>query len=161
VTGPREERGIYFLSLDASRAAAVVAARLGYGLRYSWARMRYRKGDVLTYESSRLFPGPTAGARIAVAVEERLERNEVSDRDAWFTERRRYYCVRRGRLLTGIADHEPWPLRSARVLHCDENLVAACGLPPTRGEPLALFSAGVLVRMSKLERVESPIAALS
>ena len=151
VRGPTGEDGIYFLSLDAARAGAVLVARLGYGLNYAWARMRYRRiGSVATYECTRLFGRRGAGARIVVAADEACTPGELTDLDLWLTDRWRYYCERRGRLLTGVVDHQPWPLRRARVLECAETLVAACGLPPPEGMPRALFSPRVDVRMSAL-----------
>jgi uncharacterized protein YqjF (DUF2071 family) len=159
VRGPRGKDGIYFLSLDAARAVAALVARIVYGLRYSWARMHYgRIGSVVTYESERLYPRSGAGARLAVAVGERLAPGELTELDLWLTSRWRYYCVRWGRLLTGVVDHEPWPLRRAEVLECAENLIAACGLLPHQSEPLALFSPRVDVRMSSLEPVGGNVA---
>jgi uncharacterized protein YqjF (DUF2071 family) len=50
------------------------------------------------------------------------------------------------------ACHEPWPLHHARVIAVDDHLVAAAGLPPPRGEPLAHYSPGVDVRIGWPEK---------
>ncbi|THV36438.1 DUF2071 domain-containing protein [Glycomyces buryatensis] len=52
-------RGVVFRSLDASRLAAVLTARAGFGLPYLWSRMDVRaEGDSVTYTGSRRWPGP-------------------------------------------------------------------------------------------------------
>ena len=43
VRGPDGHRGIWFLSLDASRLGAVAMARRTYRLPYMWARMETRR----------------------------------------------------------------------------------------------------------------------
>jgi len=59
-------RGVVFLSLDASRLAVVLAARLAFGLPYSWARMRVREdAGQIEYTTRRRWPGPRgAGGRL-------------------------------------------------------------------------------------------------
>src|SRR5437660_5936451 len=48
------DRGIWFLSLDADRLAAVVGARTGFRLNYQWAQMKLLlNGGVVHYSSSR------------------------------------------------------------------------------------------------------------
>src|SRR5262245_34843152 len=42
VTGPDGRSGIWFFSLDAARAPAVLAGRVGYGLPYEWSAMTVR-----------------------------------------------------------------------------------------------------------------------
>ena len=50
-----------------------------------------------------------------------------------------------GRTLYVPNTHAPWPLQRAELLHLDETLVAACGLPGLTGRPpdSVLFSRGV------------------
>jgi uncharacterized protein YqjF (DUF2071 family) len=42
-------------------------------------------------------------------------------------------------------DHEPWPLRRARVVSCDTGLVRAAGFA-VDGAPVAHWASGVSVR---------------
>ena len=59
VTAPDGSRGVWFLSLDASRLPAVVTARAGYQLPYFWSAMSYhRAGDVVAYRCRRRWPRP-------------------------------------------------------------------------------------------------------
>ena len=46
------------------------------------------------------------------------------------------------------AQHDPWPLYHAEVVHLDEQLVRAAGLPDPQGPPLVHWSPGVEVRIS-------------
>ena len=50
-------------------------------------------------------------------------------------------------------DHPAWPLRHAEVLHLDDRLVAAAGLPQPEGEPRVRWSPGVDVRIGRPTRV--------
>lgn len=55
VTGPGGEPGVWFLSLDAGSAAAVLAGRTAFGLPYFRAEMEFRRdGDILLYTGRRL-----------------------------------------------------------------------------------------------------------
>ena len=53
----------------------------------------------------------------------------------------------RGRLAYWPDEHPAWPLHAAELLHLDDDLVAAAGLPTVGGAPdSVLFSPGVGVR---------------
>jgi uncharacterized protein YqjF (DUF2071 family) len=61
--------GIWFFSLDAARLGAVVAARTGFRLPYSWSRMALsREGQTVRYTCRRRWPagGPESDVRIEV-----------------------------------------------------------------------------------------------
>lgn len=150
VRAPDGSRGVWFFSLEASRLAAVLAARSAYALPYQWARMRLaRRGDTMHYSSSRRWPGP-AGAATDVAVEigRAFEPAELRDLDHFLTARWRLYA-RFGRGLGfAVVWHVPWPLHSARVVKLHQDLFQAAGLPAPRGEPLVHYSPGVDVRVS-------------
>ena len=153
VRAPDGTSGVWFLSLDAARLAAVVTARATYGLPYFWSRMDVtRLGDLVTYRARRRWPEPSArrGATSAVAVEvgAPFGPDELGDLDHWLTARWRLYRVRPDGLGFARAEHPPWPLRRARLVHLDDGLVEASGLPAPRGEPLVHWSEGVAVRVS-------------
>jgi uncharacterized protein len=62
-------RGVVFLTLEASRLAPVLVARLGFGLPYRWARMSVRRdSDTVRYVSRRRRSG--IGTRLAVRIGE-------------------------------------------------------------------------------------------
>jgi uncharacterized protein len=56
-------------------------------------------------------------------------------------------------LLWAEVDHSRWPLHAAEVIERDETLVRATGLHGPVGDPIALWSPGVEVRVSRPRRV--------
>lgn len=159
VRAPDGSVGVWFLSLDAARAAAVATARVAYQLPYFWSAMDVSHvGDVVTYRSRRRRPGPR-GARCDVAVEvgEPFGPGDLGPLDHWLTARWKVFSPGAGRHAD--AEHPPWELRRATLLHLDEDLVSAAGLTAPVGPPLVHWSAGTPVRISAPRRIASPAAA--
>lgn len=148
-TAPDGSRGVWFLSLDAARLAAVTTARTTYRLPYFWSDMALRQeGDRFTYDTRRRWPGPRgAASRVRVQVGDRLTASELTEFDHYLTARWRLYSARRNGLRCALAQHQPWRLHRARVLEVDDGLIAAAGLPAPRGEPIAHWSPGTEVRI--------------
>ena len=138
-------RGIVFLSLEASRLAVVLGARLAFGLPYCWARMRVRatQGQI-EYSTCRRWPRPGgAGGRLVVRPGAEQEPGDpLSD---FLTSRWGLYTRWLGRTLYVPVRHEVWPLHDATVVELDDTLVAAAGLSLLAGrEPdSVLWSPGV------------------
>ncbi len=149
VRGPDGAPGIYFLSCDAARLGAVVIARGVYRIAYHWAKTEFaRAGDFVTYTSRRRWPGPRgASSKVVVEVGDAYGADEISDLEAFLTARWRFFCLMRRGLAYRLVSHAPWPLARARVAHCDDGLIAACGLPPPSEHPLAMYSESVDVAM--------------
>ncbi|HLJ16391.1 MAG TPA: DUF2071 domain-containing protein [Bryobacteraceae bacterium] len=145
VRGPDGERGIWFFSLEADRLAAVVGARLFYGLPYRWAKLRVRYNSGTVEYTSRRYFGP-GRANIAIRIGSPIQPNE---QERFLTARFRLYAMLAGRLAFAQVDHPPWPLRSAEILRLDQNVVDHSGVPGTSGEPLVHFSPGVYVRIGR------------
>jgi hypothetical protein len=144
----RGQRGIWFLSLDAARLPAVLAARAGYRLPYFWSDITVRAEDHRTsYRCRRR--GESAAARLDAEVETGAPLNEAARDELadFLTARYRLYTVIAGRLAAAEAEHPPWPLCGATVLSLHQNLLQCAGLPAPAGEPLAHASAGVPVRV--------------
>jgi uncharacterized protein len=139
-------RGVWFFSLDAARLAAVIGARSAYALPYYWANLRLdREGAEVRYQGQRVSPRSAAyDARIGIG--EPIA--DASEFELFLTARFRLYARRWGKLLLANVDHPPWPLRKARVLTLEQNLVRASGLPSPAGEALAHFAESVEVRVS-------------
>lgn len=142
-------RGVVFRSMDASRLIPVVMGRVGFRLPYLWSRMGVRAaGDTVTYTSSRRWPGPRgAYSRITVRKGVRIER--PTELEHFLTARWGMHNSFFGK-ASYLPNHHPrWPLYRAELLVCEENLLAAAGLPAPAGAPASvLYSPGVPVRLS-------------
>jgi uncharacterized protein len=138
--------GIWFFSLDAARLPAVLGARAGYRLPYFWSGIRVRAaGDRLAYHCRRHASGARCDAEVELAAP--LAGDERDELAEFLTARYRLFTVIAGRLAAAEAEHSPWPLRHARVLRLEQNLLTSAGLPAPAGEPLAHASPGVPVRV--------------
>jgi uncharacterized protein len=141
--------GVWFLSLDAARLGAVVTARTTYRLPYYWSAMSVSgAGPVVGYRSRRRWPGLTrAHSDVAVEVGSRIPPAAETGLDHWLTARFRLYSSSPAGIHFALADHLPWELHTAELLHCEQSLVAATGLPEPEGMPVVHWSPGVEVRV--------------
>lgn len=157
-TAPDGTRGVWFLSLDAARLAAVATARTTYRLPYYWSEMSLdRTDDTLTYSCRRRWPGPRgAKSFVKVRVGDPFAPEELGDLDHYLTARWRLYSDRRKGLRYALAEHAPWPLHRVDLLDLDDELVAATGLPTPVGEPICHWSPGVEVRIGMPHKVTTP-----
>jgi uncharacterized protein len=144
-------RGVVFRSLEAARLLPVATARTVFRLPYRWARMSaYRSGDEYWYGSRRREPGQppvrsVIGVRIGSAVQ------TPSALDHFLTARWRLHFSLAGRTVHMPNAHPRWPLHQAELLACEEDLVAAAGLPGVTARPpdSVLFSPGVPARFAR------------
>lgn len=140
-------RGVAFCSLEAQRLPVVLAARAVFGLPYTWARMTARRDDdTLTYSTARRWPGPRgAGGTVSVRLGAPLPPDPLAD---FLTARWGLHTRVGGRLRYVPNTHETWPLHRADLLHLDDSLVAAAGLPGLTDRPpdSVLASPGVTTR---------------
>jgi len=146
----RGRRGVVFRSLEASRCAAVLAARAAFGLPYFWSRTRMqREGRSFGYDSARYGGGPTSRvrARAGAAIEPGALEDFLTARWGMFTRRR-------GHTVFVPNEHSPWTLQSAELVDLDDELVAAAGLPGITGRQpdSVLYSPGVTTRFGRPSR---------
>ncbi len=141
-------RGVVFASLEASRLAAVLAARSLFALPYQWASSRLaRSADVLTY-TSRRFSASAPSTKIVV------RKSNVSVQDdelaLFLTARWRLFVQRGHRTMVQSNEHGAWPLFEATVLELEDELLDSAGLAgiATRAPDSVLYSPGVLTRFS-------------
>jgi uncharacterized protein YqjF (DUF2071 family) len=156
VRGRDGETGIWFFSLDAARLGAVVVARATYRLPYFWSAMRIEQtASTISYSCRRRWPGPGRAARSEVTIEvgEPFGPDELTELDHFLTARWALYSAPRPGLRHARASHDPWPLVRGRVLHLDDELVVASGLPRPQGEPIVHHSRSVEVRIGWPTRV--------
>jgi len=160
--------GVVFCSLDASRLAVVLAARMTLGLPYRYSRMRgYRRtrdgARELAWTARTRWPGPAGiGSRVVVRVGDPLptaapgaqpdaegENYDAKGGLAAFLTARwglHTAVLRRTWYLPNV--HEPWSLRSLELLLLDDGLLAAAGFGDLAGRPPdhACFAEGVRTR---------------
>jgi uncharacterized protein YqjF (DUF2071 family) len=150
------EPGVWFFSLDAGSALAVLGARAFFHLPYFHARFevteterggRYRsERHWASDEEASVDVSYESGNDLGPAREATLEH--------FLVERYSLYTLRgRGELLQARVHHRPYPLRAARTTTLRESLIAAAGIAPPGG-PLAseLWSEGVDVEIFGLTR---------
>jgi uncharacterized protein len=144
--------GIWFLSLDASSAAAVEVARWTYKLPYYRARIEVeRSAGWIAYSCARaegLRPHVFEG-RYAPAGP--VAEPQPGTLEHFLTERYCLYTEDGGRLLRAEIHHEPWRLQPAEA-EIDLNTMPPDGLEVPEGAPLLHFSRRQDVVIWPLER---------
>ncbi len=140
----QDRHGIVFLTLEASRLATVLLARVSLGLPYTWSAMTVtRSGDTVSYAGRRRWPdrGNRAGGTIRVRLGAAAE---PSPTETWLTSRWGLHTRVAGRTIWVPNEHPAWPLRTAELLELHSSLVASCGIDLAGAEPLRpLWSPGV------------------
>lgn len=141
-------RGVVFASLETSRLAAALAARIGFGLPYFWAdASTVRTGDELRYSSERFAPRRPRSLVVSRLSDTTVDDDPLAD---FLTARWRLFVARGERTLVQANEHRPWPLYEAELLHLDDQLLRAAGLGAlgARRPDSVLYSPGVLTRFS-------------
>jgi hypothetical protein len=168
VRGPDGRRGIWFLSLDADRLAAVTVARRWYRIPYVWgATHLIEMPGAVRYESHRRWPGsPGAELRLTIAPTGPILPSNVTELERFLTCRWRLYSpalldlpATRIRFVATQVEHPPWPLHRAHVLEFSEDLLEAAGLPGFGPDLIAHFSPGVRVRFGARHAVDASMQA--
>jgi uncharacterized protein len=153
--------GVWFFSLDASSALAVIAARTLLKLPYYDAQIRMevaRAEDgatpVIDSTLKRRWPGPTpASCAVRYAPRGPVTPAVPGSLEYFLVEHYVLYSVARGRLYRGRIHHAPWPLQGADVPALDETLLAAAGIARPDEPPLAHYGREVRVEIFPAERV--------
>lgn len=135
--------GVYFFSLDAASALAVIGARIFVHLPYFWASMQHRAASDGTtiYSSTRLLPQPGVRFKakyrglgtISPATTPGTLEHFLTSRYCLFTQ----YA---GRIFVTHIHHLPWPLEPAEAeIHLNQ-LSSAHGIALPECAPLLHFS---------------------
>lgn len=153
--------GIYFFSLEASSRLAVVAARVGWGLPYYYARASVKRtGDTIEYHTRRPRNGPSHSVRYRVDSE--LDLSEPGTLQHFFLERYLLFVKRAGKIFSGSVHHVPYPAFDAKVLEVQDELIAAAGFPAAVILPeFVHFSPGVDVEVFPLAQVARSLPKIS
>jgi uncharacterized protein YqjF (DUF2071 family) len=139
-------RGVVFASLEASRLAAVLAARAIYSLPYFWSKTTLEQpDDRLSYSSLR---HGASSVRSSISIRPGAE-IAVPDPLSDFLTARWALFEKRGRRTLFLRNwHEPWVLHDAELVSLDDTLVATAGLRgiTARTPDSVLYSPGVTTR---------------
>lgn len=140
-------RSVVFLSLEASRLAAVLAARAAFSIPYVWARTTMQiDGDTTSYTAQRhLSAGRTRIVVRATGIP------VVDDPTADFlTARWGLSTSRFGRTIFLPNTHERWELATGELLELDDTLLEAAGFAGVASRPpdSVLVSPGVTARFA-------------
>ena len=138
----RGRRGVVFLSLEASRLAAVLAARAAFSLPYFWSRTSLVEHDGLIEYRAQRHLGAGSMHLVARPGAEVVSGDPTAD---FLTARWALYTSRRGRTVRLPNQHDPWPLVTAQLEHLDDTLLEVAGLPGLAGRApdSVLYSEGV------------------
>ncbi|MFF8950701.1 YqjF family protein [Streptomyces sp. NPDC014940] len=137
VRGPGGREGLWFLSIEV--ASPVMLAARAIGAPYHLGRLRLAcSGERVTYAGSRR--GGESAYRLSVRPGPPIR---PARRDVWLASRWRAFTHSAGVLWETPVEHEPWPLRAARLDDLAESMTRAAGLSAPAEEPLVHFSDGV------------------
>lgn len=147
--------GVWFYSLDAAKALAVIIARVGWKLPYHKATMSLQKdGDRIFYASQRRWPKPTPATFTAeYTVGSPQGPAKAGTLEHFLVERYVLYAAKGDELFIGRVHHRPYPLSEAKLVACEHNLLEAQGFAPASGSPLVHYSPGVDVDVYALRPV--------
>jgi uncharacterized protein YqjF (DUF2071 family) len=148
--------GVWFLSLDAQSALAVLGARAFFHLPYYHARIDVlRQGDTFAYRAERHWADDgRVGVDTRYEVGAETGASEPGSLQHFLVERYLLYAMTaRGKLLQARVHHSPYRVRRARVLEMTESLVKADGLERPEARASELWSEGVDVEVFGLEAV--------
>ena len=136
-------RGVVFLTLEANRLAAVLAARAVFGLPYRWARTRLEVSDGRYRYTGARHRRTRARTEIVVRPDtQRVIDDALAD---FLTARWALFTTQRGKTIHLRNTHEPWPLFTATLEVLDDHLLADTGFADLASRPpdSVLFSPGV------------------
>lgn len=137
-------QGVVFLSMDATSAHSVLAARTLVGLPYMWSDISLRSGGDGVYAGAvrRRWPWGGASGRWRAAVGERVSRESPLER--FVTARWGLHLPRAGATWWIGVEHRPWPLYRVRSWEYEGNILESAGVHVDDRAPVSvLWSPGV------------------
>jgi uncharacterized protein YqjF (DUF2071 family) len=144
------QAGVYFFSLDAASALAVLGARLFFSLPYFWASMESRReaGDWIHYRSRRVLTTPAAAFS---ARYRSLGKPAAGPLEEFLTARYCLYTRRGAEIVVGNIHHLPWQLESAEAEFESNELAQAGGITLPNRAPVLHYSRELVVYLWGLE----------
>jgi uncharacterized protein YqjF (DUF2071 family) len=147
-------RGVYFFSLDAANALAVLGARNIFHLPYFFASMQSQTeaDGPVNYSSKRLFSSRSVRFQARYrATGEIAPPTSDGTLEHFLTARYCLFTSHAGRLLVGHIHHLPWPLQAAEAEISVNELPAAHGIALPNRSPILHFSRSLEVYIWSLQ----------
>lgn len=143
----RGRRGVVFLSLEASRLAAVLAARLSFSIPYRWSRTSMRDLDGAVEYTATRHIGRGGSKIVARPGTTPVVDNPTAD---FLTARWGLFTTRRKQTVFLPNHHEPWQLFTAELITLEDSLLELSGISGVAGrEPdSVLYSPGVTTQFA-------------
>ena len=135
-------RGVVFVSLEASRLAAVLAARAVFSIPYQWAATKVQAEQGQWRYRSRRHGARAVGCDIQITPSSVVVGTPLSQ---FLTARWGLFTSRFGKTIFLPNQHPAWEVFDARLDSLDDSLLAAAGFPglADRAPDSVLWSPGV------------------
>jgi uncharacterized protein YqjF (DUF2071 family) len=106
----------------------------------------------IDYSTRRIHPGAQVGGCRVIYEPGAAPRLAANDPlEAFLIERYRLFAFRKGEIWTGMVRHQPYEVRSAKVVALEETLLFAAGVRRPDIEPLVHYAREVIVDIGPLE----------
>ena len=134
--------GVYFFSLDAASALAVLGARTAFGLAYFWAAMKSTTAadGAINYSSTRLLPRRVCFEASYRGLGSVSPVTTPGTLEYFLTARYCLFTRYAGRVLVAHIHHLPWPLEPAEAEIRINQLPSAHHITLPASAPLLHFS---------------------
>ncbi|HEU5397137.1 MAG TPA: DUF2071 domain-containing protein [Verrucomicrobiae bacterium] len=131
--------GVYFFSLDASKAMPAVAARVAYSLPYFKSRMEFSGANgEFRFHSRRVNSRAEFSARWRIGRP--LGEAGPESLEFFLVERYALFAAAADKVILARIHHRPWKLEAATMTSYHSTIVSALGLAEPAVPPLAHFS---------------------
>lgn len=138
--------GVWFFSLNTNSSMTVFGARTFYFLPYFNSRIDLRQeGDTIHYDLERTDADRRAGFKASWEIGRELPESEPGTLEFFLTERYCLYSASGESIYRARIHHKPWPLRQAKLLSHESDIVESDYLPKPKGKPLVHYAEALAV----------------
>ncbi|HEY0098724.1 MAG TPA: DUF2071 domain-containing protein [Pyrinomonadaceae bacterium] len=138
--------GVWFFSLNTNSSMTVFGARTFYFLPYFNARIDLRQeGDTIHYDLERTDADRPARFKASWEIGRELPESEPGTLEFFLTERYCLYSASGESIYRARINHRPWPLRQAKLISHESDIVESDYLPKLKGKPLVHYAESLAV----------------
>lgn len=154
-------RGVVFLSLEASHLIPVLVARAAFGLNYRWASMKLGKREGKVAYRTRRHGHADAASHFIIRPSHDAVANAAITADPlsiFLTARWGFHERHLGHTIYSRNHHEPWPLQCAELVYIRDGLLASAGFLglSDRAPDSVLYAAEVNTVFASPQRLTRP-----